>query len=1299
MGNDGAGRPDQVAVSVLHASFDCAEYALMVGVYADEEMSGAERFLDRQYGQLLSAWQDLGHYPGVLGTSVFVEPGHDVPDGSEPVGAYLVGLGTSLTLGPRQLRFAVYRTLIERCLRLYRPDGSAVDGPTGIGVSTALLGIRDDSGLRIEDSVAAILEGIRDVNERLAEHERGRQLQPGIGIRHVQFVERFAHRVDLAASAVRRSRSTASLPDNFVGLEQVTVREGEGALPAGAATLEQDRSWTRFAVTERAGSDGATGTSLIEVTALGRDARADRITHPIDRSSLEALTARLTLNQTDTQALHALRDRLIPYDLRAEFLSGGSLQLVVDSQTAAHSWEQLAAPAREAGRTAQRSGTGSVLRAFTESDDRRLQPTRARPGSALVIGAGNTVPGTPLPEAVEEAEKIHHLLLQHTFSSTLLTDGQGPFNLADLNVHLLGDHQILHLAGHGNHVEGDTAASGVLLTPAFRFTADFVNSMTVVPELVVLNSCYNARIGLNRLAAGLARALMQIGVRAVVAAGWPVGDAAAKAFALTLHTDMLAGRTFGDAVTNARRVAAGIDHDSWAAYQCYGDPTFVLRGLTSGLDRVERPVSLADLRNQVETLRVQVADLSRPRPGAQTSRRDQLVESFNALTRCAESDYPLHRYPELRQLLAQAARELGEFDEAARWYLTFAADTAGTSRGTRRPRGRTVNAEQLQQAANCVARAAQTRHRTGKAIGDLSFRTAESLARGAIAILPDDEGLAILASVYKKWATTASTERQRDALLDKAEATYERIASHTRGDYGVENRIHVMALRDAARARGALAEIQTRTPPDHAGPAGLTDEPLRDAANRRGEDFWSRSAVADRLLTDLMTMDDDAADNTQRIAAGNMVAAYRRAFRSRSTYAERYSSIDHLQDLAELLPDGQQRKELLLECLHQLAEWSRFQPSEAPTYHLGSTPPTRPGSLERSQVAAQVTALPAARGECLLLEYTGATGEQHRILLDGGLRSAFGRGLGSVLGPTGAPTSVDVAVITHVDGDHIEGVIEALRSGRLVAADFWFNGRDQIAGPDEPGHTRSARQGDALSSLIPDDRRNVVAEGRALVVRDGGPPELPLPGGAVAVLLTPSRERLAALLERWPSRHRGEDPIQTLLTAFDEQPDGQVGRGPVTFGRDSSVANGSGIAFLFEHAGVSALFTADAWAEDLAASLRALLERRNRTRPATDQLHALPVQLFKLSHHGSRNNVTDDLLTLIRPEQILVCTNGSKFGHPDADALELVRRHYPDVPIHFTDASAVIRERAARIGAAVPTTFPVVIPLTTPSED
>jgi hypothetical protein len=211
------------------------------------------------------------------------------------------------------------------------------------------------------------------------------------------------------------------------------------------------------------------------------------------------------------------------------------------------------------------------------------------------------------------------------------------------------------------------------------------------------------------------------------------------------------------------------------------------------------------------------------------------------------------------------------------------------------------------------------------------------------------------------------------------------------------------------------------------------------------------------------------------------------------------------------------------------------------------------------------------------------------------------------------------------------------------------------------------------------------------VVGDAGPPELPLPGGATAVLLSPTQERLTKLLAKWPEPIRDGDEIAALLKGFAEEPE----RGPGSFGRDDSVPNGSSIAFLFEHAGTSVLFTGDAWAPILADSIKKLLTRRNKTRPANDRLTSLPVQLFKLPHHGSRQNVTDDLLDLIEPEQILICTDGSRFQHPDADALDKLRRRYPDVPILFTDATDVIRDRAIKIGSSAPGSSPVRIRLRT----
>ncbi len=286
-----------VEVRVRHGGFDTASFALMIGVYADEEMSGAERFLDRQFAELLSGWRDIGRYSGAVGTSVFAEPGRDVAEGCEPVGAHLVGLGSTLSLSRQQVAFAVQSALVDRCLRLYTQAIDQQEKLTKVGVSSALLGVRNDDGLRVEDSVTGILEGVRDANRLLARFERERNLHARVRVAYVELVERYADRANLAAAAVRNAGPVAGLPTNFGGLDIVSVTPGEaaqGALPSGSTFLESDRTWRRFVISEqktpaRPSSVAPDRTLVVDVSLLGRDARADRVTHRIDRASLDTL--------------------------------------------------------------------------------------------------------------------------------------------------------------------------------------------------------------------------------------------------------------------------------------------------------------------------------------------------------------------------------------------------------------------------------------------------------------------------------------------------------------------------------------------------------------------------------------------------------------------------------------------------------------------------------------------------------------------------------------------------------------------------------------------------------------------------------------------------------------------------------------------------------------------------------------------------------------------------------------------------------------------------------------------------
>ncbi len=134
--------------------------------------------------------------------------------------------------------------------------------------------------------------------------------------------------------------------------------------------------------------------------------------------------------------------------------------------------------------------------------------------------------------------------------------------------------------GEPGRPRGVVLSSGVFLGPAE------IASMRVVPDLVFVNCCHLAKrspdevlapeIDRPHLAATLAEALISVGVRCVIAAGWAVRDDAAAAFAQTFYKSLVAKQRFIDAVADARDAARKKGGNSWAAYQCYGDPDWKL---------------------------------------------------------------------------------------------------------------------------------------------------------------------------------------------------------------------------------------------------------------------------------------------------------------------------------------------------------------------------------------------------------------------------------------------------------------------------------------------------------------------------------------------------------------------------------------------------------------------------------------------------------------------------------------------------------------------------------------------------
>src|SRR5258708_5859327 len=94
--------------------------------------------------------------------------------------------------------------------------------------------------------------------------------------------------------------------------------------------------------------------------------------------------------------------------------------------------------------------------------------------------------------------------------------------------------------------------------------------------------------------------------------------------------------------------------------------------------------------------------------------------------------------------------------------------------------------------------------------------------------------------------------------------------------------------------------------------------------------------------------------------------------------------------------------------------------------------------------------LPASLGDCLWVEY-GKRERPHRILIDGGTVGTIDaiRAKIRAVAEREGRCRVELIVVTHVDADHIEGIIKLLGEPSLPVDvdDLWFNGCIHLPGP------------------------------------------------------------------------------------------------------------------------------------------------------------------------------------------------------------------------------------------------------------
>jgi len=332
-------------------------------------------------------------------------------------------------------------------------------------------------------------------------------------------------------------------------------------------------------------------------------------------------------------------------------------------------------------------------------------------------------------------------------------------------------------------------------------------------------------------------------------------------------------------------------------------------------------------------------------------------------------------------------------------------------------------------------------------------------------------------------------------------------------------------------------------------------------------------------------------------------------------------------------------------------------------------------------------ALSARKGDALVLRW-GGDGESLVALIDGGpsgiwdtvaephLRAMAGTN------PAGQqnPVVLRLVVVSHVDDDHIHGVIDlavAIDTAQKQAAavpaavgEVWHNAFEDMQFledfADEPELQQAINDAAAAPASLhgttatPHDDPTVgditagaqsVAQGRQLdlvlrtlnlprnasfgdrqhFVRDGSRVTI---AGLRVTVLAPNTELLGQLKSEWKKQLKAilkkeadarQARVSALAAAFD----------------DPSIPNQSSIVLLVEFAGKTMLLTGDARGDQL---LNAIGRKRSTRGP-------LHVDLFKIPHHGSAHSNSQELFNGITADRYVISGNG-EHGNPHPDTLK-----------------------------------------------
>ncbi len=293
--------------------------------------------------------------------------------------------------------------------------------------------------------------------------------------------------------------------------------------------------------------------------------------------------------------------------------------------------------------------------------------------------------------------------------------------------------------------------------------------------------------------------------------------------------------------------------------------------------------------------------------------------------------------------------------------------------------------------------------------------------------------------------------------------------------------------------------------------------------------------------------------------------------------------------------------------------------------------------------------LQASHGDAIWISYHDDKAIPRNIIIDGGPTATYGEKdkkgkiAPGILSETinhirNSGQKIDLLILTHVDNDHIQGLIawfeDDLKATALIEK-VWFNSGKlifeyfkvpdiidnhiQLSSADETD--TAIKEGVTFEKVIKDAKiwdEKIIKQGCTIDLLD-----------VSFKIISPDDDGLKALLHKWEKK----SPESLTAGAKDYNTSLQDHIKTDKYDKDRSVHNGSSIAFVLTYKKKNMLFLADAHPDKAIGGL---------THFEYTKEQPIVCEFVKVSHHGSKYNTNCELLELIDSPIYVISSDGSE---------------------------------------------------------